>query len=494
MLFMAILSFYSQKSVYLLIGFLFCLVYSSIYWSNTSITPSLYDVSVLGVFAIIQLIYIVASWWYIRKSLFDAYIVFVAVLYAFNLGQPILEAMGTSFEFRRLWNGYAISSADYYAATYYSMLFILFFHFGSLWALRPIKTVQEKCLGEKGLKEVAAVRKASAAIAVLSAPFYLYNLIQDFIIVRVVGYAGLYETDGSRLISIIADLFTPAMMAYFCACLLLHKNVKISGFLVATLLFLPPFYLGGRTNAMIIAALLLIIYASIRTVNVRKFMIIASLAIAMLFIMHIIAVTRTEAGRSLETLQQASEDSENPVVSTLSEMGWSLYPLALTIEAIPAKKDYAYCASYFWAFVSLVPNIGFWDGVHPGKKNDPGYWLNQYSDLDYGIGYSLTAGAYNELGLWGIILMFLYGCLFCSVFSYVSSVHVYRNPLKFIFALLFLWFAIMFVRNSYDSFMRNIVYDVLPLFFLTKILVVQKAIKNKKAQKYSLVLQTEKRN
>ena len=467
-------------------GFLLCLIYSVIYWTDTSVNLSLSEVCVLGVFAIIQFIYNVASWWHIRKSIFDAYIIFITALYAFNLGQPMLEAVGITSEFRRLWNEYGISAIDYYAATYYSMLFIQFFHFGALCSLKPIKYVQAKILDDKGLKEVIAVKKASVVICVLSAPFYLYNLIQDFIVVRIAGYVGLYGTEGSRLVSIISDLFTPAMMAYFCACLLQHKNVKTSGILVAILLFLPLLYLGRRSDAMIISALILILYASIRTINFKKILVITSLAISMLYMMHIIAGTRTETNRSLvTTLQRSSDDIENPVVSTLSEMGWTLYPLALTIEAVPAKKDYAYGASYFWAIVSLIPNLGFWDGIHPGKKNDPGFWLNEYSNQNYGIGYSLTAGAYNELGPFGVILMFLYGWLFCKVFSNVSSVHMYRSPLKFIFALLFLWFAIKFIRNSYDGFMRNIVYDVLPMYLLTKILIT-KNINYKRIQKHGL--------
>lgn len=468
------MSFRSKKNKHLLIGLLLSLSYTIMFMTGTNVSPTLEDVSVLGVIALFQLVYIIASWWYIRKSFFDAYIIFVFVLYAFNLGQPILETFGLASEFRRLWDGYDIPANAYYRATYFSTLFIMFFHLGAVWSLKPVTFSDLKTLGVRESIEIDSVRRASIFICIISAPFYLYNLVHDMLVVRMAGYTGLYEAEeGSRIVGILADLFAPAMMAYFCACLLQKNNVRMSGFLVVALLILPPLYLGGRSNAMIIVALVLIVYASIRTINVRKFLIIGTLAVSMLFLMHIIAVTRTETGQTLSTWQTATEDSDNPVVSTINEMGWTMYPLALTIDAVPKKKEYAYGASYFWAFVSLIPNVGIWNGIHPGKKNDPGYWLNEYSSLNYGIGYSLTAGAYNELGPFGFILMFLYGWFFCLIFSYVSSVHVYKSPLKFIFALLFLWFAIKFVRNSYDSFMRNIVYDVLPMYLLTKMIVKQ---------------------
>ena len=486
------MSFSSKKNIYTLVGLVLGLAYSLVYWTSTG-TPTLADVSVLGVFSLIQLVYVVGSWNHVKHSVFDAYIIFALALYAFSLGQPILETLGFSQDFRRLWNGYGIATKDYYTATYVSMLFILFFHLGSLFALKPEREVKERRLDAKAWNETAAVKKAAIIISFISAPFYLYNLAQDFVLVSVGGYAALYEDEGNRIVGIMADLFAPALMAYFCACLLQNKDVKQSGFLVAVLLFLPPFYLGGRSSAMIIAALVLIVYASIRTINKRKLIMIGALAVGMLAAMHIIAVTRTETGRTLESLQQASDDSENPAAATISEMGWTMYPLALTIEAVPSKKDYSYGASYFWAFVSLVPNVGLWNGIHPGKKHDPGYWINRYSDLNYGIGYSITAGAYNELGMWGCLLMFLYGRLFCQVFAYVSPVHVYRSPLKFIFALLFLWFAIKFIRNSYDSFMRNIFYDVLPMYLLTMLYVKRNRIYGYKNEIRLKILSTVER-
>ena len=161
--------------------------------------------------------------------------------------------------------------------------------------------------------------------------------------------------------------------------------------------------------------------------------------------MNLIAMTRTDEGRSLQALKDAKGESENPIVSTIQEMGWSMFPLALTMEAIPAKKDYSYGSSFFWALVSVIPNLGFWDGEHPGKANDPAQWLNDYSGEGYGIGYSMTAGAYNEFGFWGLILMLVYGYVFGRFFSNVSSKRAITSPALFVFSLIFL-LILFFIR------------------------------------------------
>ena len=170
----------------------------------------------------------------------------------------------------------------------------------------------------------------------------------------------------------------------------------------------------------------------------------------------------------MDTYQNAMDkNKDNPILETISEMGWTMYPTALTIYIIPDKIDYSYGASYFWALVSVIPNLGFWDGIHPGKANDPGYKLDKYADQGYGIGYSIVAGTYNEFGPGGIILMFLYGLGFVKVFSCISAKTLYNKPVKFILAIIFLWFSIKFVRNSFDSFVRNVVFYIVTFYLIS---------------------------
>ena len=458
------------KTKYILYLLFLWLGYTAVYWRYSNTYIGLKEVSLLGYFAVVQLLITLYSWYKISGVVIDAFSVFTIVFYCFNLSQPILETLGLSVEFRQLWGGgYGTSNNSYFSAVYFSMASALFFHIGALIAHKGSSSGSLLYNDVDNSYIISSIRKAAFVFSLFSAPFYIYNLVKSIAIVQVFGYQGLYNIEyTSRVFAILGDMFTPAMIALFTTSMLDGYRVKLVGVLVDALIFLPPFILGGKANAMIVLAIVYIIIASIKKVNLKRLVLGAVLILGMLYISNIITSTRIEGGRSVAILQEASKESESPIISTIQEMGWSMYPLVLTMESVPYYKDYSYGASYFWAVVSLIPNLGFWSGEHPGKKNDPAQWLNEKSGENYGIGYSMVAGAYNELGYIGLLIMFLYGVLFCKIFANVSPEAAFKKPLQFIFALLFLWYAIKFVRNSLNGIARGLAYYVLPIYLLSK--------------------------
>lgn len=434
---------------------------------NNSI--SITNVDVVSVFVIIQFTFTIYSWNKLRGTIFDAYIVFTLVFYIFNLSQPVLETTSLAVEFRRLWGeGYGISNRLYYMASYFSLASANVFYIGSLLSLDDHKNTPIRPLYNR-TQYLNAFRRTSIVFCIISGPFYLYNLVQNFFIVKVMGYAGIYEmANVNRGYAIIGDMYEPAMLAFFSSCMLLKNKIRLATFFIVLTMFLPPLVIGGRANAMMVLAIIFIIVSCTSKINIRKLAVVGIVGVVMLYVMNIIATTRTDVGKSYQDIADAAKENENPVVSTIQEMGWSMYPLALTMEVVPDKKDYAYGSSFFWAGISLVPNIGLWNGEHPGKKNDPAEWLNDYSQEGYGIGYSMTAGAYNEFGYMGLLLIMLYGYVFCKIFSNVSPTCAVEKPVQFIVALIFLWFSIRFVRNSLNGLSRGLVYYLFPLIFVSK--------------------------
>lgn len=462
------MSDFSKKKIYIyILGISIGTIYTIVFLiTGVESTISLENVKILGWFALVQFIYTILSWYSIKKNWIDPNIVFSLVIYAFMLSQPILEAIDLSVPYRRLWGDFGISSNVYYYATYYSMLSVLFLHLGSIVACRR----QEKTQRIRKLS-LRTMKIGSIVVALISAPFFLSILIKQFVIVQTVGYAGLYNEEyASRTAQIISEAFVPSVLVLFCISMITKQNIKIINLVFIIFVFSPPFFLGGRSNAMICLAVFAIVYASVNVIK-RKHIVIAFVSgFLMLVAMNIVGKLRTSTERSLDALEMASKnDRDNAALSTLEEMGWSMYPTAASINALPERYDYSYGASFFWAGVSVIPNLGFWDGVHPGKLNDPGYKLDQYVNLGYGIGYSIVAGTYNEFGFLGFVIMFFYGIIFSKIFSCISPKTLTANPVKYIIAILILWFSIKFVRNSFDSFVRNIVFYVLPFYIMSKI-------------------------
>lgn len=456
-----------NKTKYSVFLFIIAVCYTVYYVSNNA-SPNLDDVQVLGMFAITQFVFSIYSWYKLRGTILDAYIIFIVAFYAFNVGQPMLQAFGLMGDFRNLWNDW-LTNFQYFDASFYSMLCLFTFHLGALQSLnKKIDPIEDTEVVSLNIQKIGQI---SGIIALISAPLYIRSLINDYITIQIYGYIGLYEVQSSsRVLDLIGDFFVPSIIVYAYKNLYFKNKVILTTALMVGTIFLPPLILGGRSNAMIILAIILILYSSIRDISKKQWVLIASIVVGSLLLMNIVGKVRSGTNRSMKAYTQASKDNdgENPLVSTLSEMGWSMYPMGLTTTAVPAFRPYDYGASFFWSLFSVVPNIGFWS-EHPSNVHDPSAWLNNYSGVGYGIGYSLIAESYNDFGYCGAIAMFLFGVLFASIFKNVSRQYAFNTPLKFILSILFLWFSIKCVRNSCYGLVRGCVYYILPLFIIFKL-------------------------
>lgn len=456
----------------ILTGGLIFTIYSLIYLSSAN-DPSLHDVKLLGLFSVIQLIYSVISWKRMGHDYFDAYVVFIVAFYMFNVGQTITEALGFDLDYRRLWDDFGLSARQYYNAAYYSLASLAAFHIGAITS--PIETRTEAITEFSDYSALTSLKKAAIVGAIISVPFYLYNLTQQIAVVQAMGYKGLYEVAyASRSTSIIADLFPPSMIVLFYVSIASRWKEKLIPFITIILLFIPPLYLGGRSNAMILASLFLIVYSAIRGISRKQLLLIIGGGFILLILMNVISITRVDSTRSIEGMIQAL-GKDNPILATIQEMGWSMYPLSLSMEVVPSTHDFTYGSSFFWALVNIIPNIGFWSGVHPAQAHDMANYINECSGLGYGIGYSLIAQCWNDFGYLGPVALLIIGRLFALAFSGVSSKSAMLKPAKFAMSILFLWFAIKCVRNGMYGLARGAAYYMLPIYWMYKLFLKKSA-------------------
>lgn len=456
-----------QKLKFIIIGLLLLVWYTNVYYAHRT-NPSSDDCAYFGLFVIIQLAYSIYSWWKVDGTLFNAYIVFIIAFYLFNTGQVVLELFGWAQNAHLLLNGYLDSKA-FYDGAYYSLGSLLFFHFGALLVAKR-KRVLYNTFSDYAIKtrlSFEAIWKAGLSCVIISAPFYFYNLYANVLTAMVYGYSGLVEnSENSHLASVIGDMYTPALIALYFSSEFLNKGKKSIVYTLFLTVFLPPLILGGRSNTMIIFAVFCIIYSLYHKIKKRHLLITGIATFALLFLFFVIALTRNISNKSISLYEDAlAENKENPIAGVIQEMGFSMFPVSWTMQNVPKRKDYEYGTTYLWELFSIVPNLGFWE-VHPAKSHESNSWMQKEAGYSFGLGYSLIAEAYNNFGWFGWIFMVFQGYLYCLVFRFVRKENVKMKPIILICSIVFLWFSIKGVRNSFLGIVRGVFYYMIPLYII----------------------------
>ncbi|MCM1139412.1 MAG: O-antigen polysaccharide polymerase Wzy family protein [Muribaculum sp.] len=459
----------SYKKIHIIfIGLLLTGLYSIYYLHVENFTYS--TLRILGIFSTIQLVYIFFSWHRLSGNFYDAYLLFMTACYAFNLGQPVLEVFEAVDPTRSILVHYHHNIITYNKATFISMLFLMGFHFGAIIAYKHQQIHEEEFDNTNYRFYLYAISKVATVIAVLSFPGYIYNTIINMMISATYGYSAIYQegTGRIKIFQLIGEYYAPAMLCMYFVSMALHRHTKCILCIILLTLFVPPLFIGGRSNAMIIVALMVLIYMFFHKIHWKQLLAICTIGYIMMIVFAAIAGNRSAGSRNFETYLENKSQEVNPAIHTLTEMGGSIQPLIHCLNIIPEYQDFKYGESYLYAMTTIIPNIGFWD-VHPATKHSNlGNWLKNYLHLNYGPGFSIVAEAYYNFGYYGFLMMLILGALLTNYFGDVNKTTLYRNPIKFIMAIVLLWLTIKMVRNSFEFAVRAVVYYYLPMYWLMK--------------------------
>lgn len=462
------------------IGFVIGCIYL-VYYQNAFIIDFTL-LKILGGFALLQLIYIFWSWHKLTGRYIDAYTVFMIACYAFNLSQPIMEIFDCVTPERSLITHYHWPMSIYCLGTVFTMAFILCFHFGAILAAKPEKMKLNRSDPDKFALQLKAIKKIATPLAIISFPFYMYNTIIMMVVSMTMGYGAIYDGDigTSTLFKLIGDFYVPAMISLFLVSQAIGKRVWLIIIITVLTVVMPPLIIGGRSNAIIILAVLFIVYSFFHKLSLKRVVIVGLSTYLIFVVFTAIAGSRGTANRDLSSMMEVDIDKGNPALFTLSEMGGSLQPLMHCLDILPNKMNYKYGESYLYSIITIIPNMGFWD-VHPAtKKANLGNWLQDYLGINYGLGFSIVAEAYYNFGYLGCFMMTFLGWCFTKIYHLVSRSELMRNPIAFIIAVIFLFFTIKLVRNSFEFAIRAILYYCLPMYWIMR----QTYRKLRKKQKY----------
>lgn len=396
--------------------------YSIIIVKKDTNTETLFFLTwVNNVVFIIEVFYLVN-----RSRSFDSPVIFFNVLvFLFTSGQLLLFSLNiTPIGYNVFRDVSVISSID---ALRFSIPAYIFFSLGNSISInikqrRDLRRYQLNCGKDSGNLE-SNVRDWGIIFLLLGILPFSIVMGNNLIVVLSSGYSAYYEE--SARVSNVWGFFS----YYFYVGILLiwaTGKAKIKKFclfvlLVVIILF---FIVGDRGSAisLLIALYMLNSQTKKYTKNSNKVILVFIVVIAMASI-QVIADWRSivNLDYSFYKIISRSLIENNILVSTLSNLGGTLFPLTKTIELVPSGRFYLLGGSYLTAVLYLIPSflrVGFLNDLDRMLEySSPGSWLMQELSLSYGPGYTPFAEAYLNFGRFGVVFMGFLGYFFAKILS-----------------------------------------------------------------------------
>lgn len=441
----------------------------------------LYIFSMIGMSIFVILI---ALWRYSTGKLFSPFMLFFYSFIVFQYGQCLLKVFNFDI-YLRVFEEY--SNNTILKGIVFTIFSTQLFQLGaSLSVLR--EKVNTKDIDDSN-HDISAMKLLGWIFLVFSAPIKVYLLIEKTILSLKYGYMNLYNYNGSDTFAIAdSSLYSLVSSLFFISFILLiivYSSDRKKANQV-TLLFLIfgaiDLLSGARVTFISIVLTVLCLRAYLfEKINFRSMLRILLTFVALSITIPFIAYFRLEEEKDISGIMQAIKyvQKENPIISTINELGGSMTPLLEVINILPGQIDFKHGQSYVASFSTLVPNVFHFMGpVHPGsEKAHLAEWLMKYVNKDHGLGFSMIAESYYNFGYFGAIVFLLWGYFFGKLLEIRQGE---KNPLRLfvVFASLFLLFALP--RTESIGFVRNFVYYIVFVMILIKWLSVQLRIEKKR--------------
>ncbi len=419
------------------------------------------------------------SWYIVTKSLFNPYILFLLSVFLFNGGQTLLEIFHIN-EYGVL--KYLNSPSDIPPLSALDILNTIFLvvismggmHLGALISLVTIKDNYQfsktyTCNIDAQTKNSYIIGWRLFCLSVLPAIYVLKGTIS---LVASGGYSSIYEQDSATSFSaapnVIAAFLVPASL-FILAGSSSQKNGKgrLIGAGVIIFYAMTRFFTGERNQAIMpLISLAWLWHRLVKPIPKTFLFGISSLMIFVIF--PVVAATRNTAGQdrlSIDSLIEVYSSIDNPIIASLSEMGGSMITVAYTLLIFPRDKDFQLGADYFYAILTIIPNI--FGKLHPTvARGLPNNWLteqiNPYIASIHGsYGFSLIAEAYQNFGWVGApIALGVIGFLFAKFMLWADQS---CDPAKIAMVASFLSFFLFYARAESALMVRPLIwYSIIP--------------------------------
>lgn len=420
-------------------------------------------------------VWILWSWYALRKTLFEPYSLFICAAGLFNGGQALLEIFGM--------NSGGILVGEAQADILTKALFLvavstLCLHTGALLAVsrksrgRPVEDSSPN--RERATRLVGWLLLGIAFVPTLNLLTGSFALVLDY------GYMGLYTHRIASPVSFALSGFLIPGAIFLLAGSRRSRWTQLFCAAFMALYAVAYLFLGSRAAATISCVAVVWVFDS----GIRRIprSLIWFFIAAALIVFPLVRETRNISGKyrlSWESQVESVSNLDNPVSSSISEMGHSLMTVTHTLALVPDTRPFDLGVSYLYAATTIVPNLG-WE-VHPsvahGLLSD---WLTSTIDPSIfnsggGLGFSFIAESYLNFGWFGgpLWLGFVGFCV-TSLFLTADG----SDPAKRALVGSFLSFFFFFARGESASVARGLVwYAVLPYLLVGALAIRSRARK-----------------
>lgn len=451
----------------------------------------------MGIFGWVLVIIFLISWKKLTGHIISVYMLFAFFLFAFCYGQALLYPFNLVDPVRDVFNSYWASSEYVFVSEYFSLICICAFHFGGVVFLTKKAILRthdasfsknEVPITETKIKYKSFFIASLFFLIISSFPFVLTTL-GSIQLARSSGYdLSLLRALNNlpRILILLDNFFIPSLFCIYIISIKCYKHVRLLFVPIFAIHILISLYIGIRSSAMVIAmGLLLIEHFFVKKFKGRRLVLLFIIAYFALVVVSGVGKIRSMKNRQIQDVITAvftSFINVDFLFETLTMFGKQINTLMKSIELVPSIYPYRYGSGYFWAFTSIIPNMGFWD-VHPAETySNFEAWLAEVAELDgFAPGFNMITEAYINGGLaLGWLFMIPQGWFVSLISSKLNSQTIRRNPDHAILAFLITLAIATLPRQTSSLIIRDVVYYCLTIFIFAK-LIARLLIKKQRA-------------
>jgi oligosaccharide repeat unit polymerase len=417
--------------------------------------------------------WILISWYWLRRTLFEPYPLFMLAAALFNAGQAFLEVLG--------WNangmlGGRVAPEILTTALYQVAISVALMHAGALvaYANRGRRDEAEPDEARRRASRMAGWCLLGVSIVPTVILFRgSFSLVMDH------GYMSLFRNFNTLSTALALSAFLVPGIIFLLAGSARSTGVQLFCLAVTVAYAGMYLFLGARGSAAMTCVA--VVWVFDRAIRPIPRTLIAVLALVAMIVFPLVRETRATSGRYRMTLEdqlQTLSNLENPVSSSVSEMGHSLVTVTHTLSLVPEVRPYDNGASYFFALAAIIPNLGW--AVHPSIQHGLlSEWLVKTVDpviaaAGGGLGFSFIAEAYLNFGWFGGPLWLgAVGFGLCWLFLKADG----ADPARHALAASFLAFFFVFARGEAAIVARGLVWYALLPYLLAVILTTRKRLR-----------------